>query len=46
MTRKQQRLQNRDKEIISLADSVPVEELAQKYDLSLPTIYRILRRAI
>lgn len=43
MTKRQQALLKRNKEIRQLAKERPIEELALVYHLSVPSIYRILR---
>ncbi len=43
MTRRQQRLQKRDEEIYKLNETMTIEELSEKFNISIPSVYRVIR---
>ena len=43
MTRRQQRLNKRNNEIREDSKTMALEDIALKYNISIPSIYRILR---
>jgi Mor family transcriptional regulator len=42
MTRKQLKRNKRDKEILSFYHRLPIEDIAEKFNISTATIYRII----
>ena len=43
MTRKQKAKQKRNQEIVKLSKTLTIEEISAKFNLTIPTIYRILQ---